>query len=226
MGNYISIHRDNHSRNFTVISNQVIRNQDLSYQARFLLIWLLSFNPQEGFKFSIDKISGKTGIPVSRTRSLVQELQDAGYIKLSRIREVNRFGCYHWEIYETPGASYDEAEDVSDVRDDTPEESPTIISLSDYNFNQIWEAYPAHRRGDKREAKKAFNQIPDANDIVDDILRGLSEMEGKEDWRKENGKWIPGLKKFLSNRIWEEGLKNPTSIEGRKLKMMEAYNNA
>lgn len=223
MGNYIVIHRDDHSRNFTVISNHIIRNQSLSYQARFLLTWLLSFNPQDGFRFSIDKISNKTGIPLSRTRSLIQELQNAGYIKLSRIRESNRYGCYRWEIFETPDLNNEASIETSEK---TQHDQPTVISAADYNFNRIWEAYPAHRRGDRKEAMKAFTKIPDANDRIEDILNGLHEMQGKEDWRKDEGKWIPGLTKFLTNRIWEEGLENPTSAAARKEKMMEALRNA
>ena len=189
------------------------------------MIWLLSFNPKEGFKFSLDKISCKTGIPLSRTRALVQELQAAGYIKLSRIREVNRFGCYHWDIYETPGIS-SESEPAFEVPEDLPKEEATVVSIAEFNFNRIWEAYPAHRRGDKKEALKAFNQIPDANDLVDNILSGLKEMEGKDDWTKEEGRWIPNLKKFLTNRIWEEGLENPTSVQAIQQKYMEAFKNA
>jgi len=222
MSNYITIHRDNHSRNFTVISNQIIRNQGLSYQARFLLVWLLSFNPQDGFRFSIDKISNKTGIPLSRTRSLIQELQNAGYIKLSRIRESNRYGCYRWEIFETPDLNNEASIETSEK---TQHEEPTLISATDYNFNLIWEAYPAHRRGDRKDAMKAFTKIPDANDHINEILDGLHEMQGKQDWRKDEGKWIPGLEKFLTNRIWEEGLNKPTSAAAFKQKMMEAYNN-
>lgn len=45
--NNITIYRDTHSRNSTEISNQVIHNQGLSYQARFLLVWLLSADTDE-----------------------------------------------------------------------------------------------------------------------------------------------------------------------------------
>lgn len=225
MNNYITIHRDNHSRNFTVLSNQLIRNSSLTYQARFLLIWLLSFNPQEGFKFSIDKISNKTGIPLSRTRSLVQELQDAGYVKLTRIREGNRYGCYIWDIYESPNLA---AEVISpeDTPENLPDEQSKVVSVAEFNFNRIWQEYPAHRRGDKKEAFKAFNSIPDANDIIEDILNGLNEMKGKNDWKKEQGKWIPGLHKFIENRIWEQGLSSPTSTQAIYNKYMEVFNHA
>ena len=223
MSNYIIIHRDNHSRNFTVISNQIIRNQGLSYQARFLLTWLLSFNPQDGFKFSIDKISNKTGIPLSRTRSLIQELQNAGYIKLSRIRESNRYGCYRWEIFETPNLVN---ESISESSDKTQNEEPTVISATEYNFNRIWDAYPADKRCDRKDAMRAFKQIPNSDDIIEDILIGLQEMKGKQNWIKDDGRWIPGLPKFLANRIWEEGLENPTSAAARKEKMKEALRNA
>lgn len=102
MNNYISIYRDSHSQNSTTISNQIIQDKNLSYQARFLLVWLLSLELNGYTKIDINKISDLTGIPVSRTRSLVQELQDAGHIKLSRVRDGNRYGCYNWYIFETP----------------------------------------------------------------------------------------------------------------------------
>lgn len=98
----ITIYRDSHSQDSTTISNHIISNRDLSYQARFLLIWLLSYDFNEMTRFNIDTIANMTGMPVSRTRIVVDELQNAGHIRLSRIREGCRYGCYHWHIFEQP----------------------------------------------------------------------------------------------------------------------------
>lgn len=98
----ITVYRDDHSQHSTTISNHVINDKNLSYQARFLLVWLLSTAADEDFKISIDEIPGLTGIPMSRTRLLVQELENSGHIKLLRNREGNRYGYYHWYVFEQP----------------------------------------------------------------------------------------------------------------------------
>ena len=104
MFGHITIYREPFSQNSTVINNKVIHDKNLTYQARFLLIWLLSINPEEeeDVKLTSEKISSETKIPLYKVRSLVKELQDARYIKLGRVREGNRFGCYHWYIFERP----------------------------------------------------------------------------------------------------------------------------
>ncbi len=224
---FVVLTTDEHSRNYTVLSNHVLRDTSISYHARFLLAWLLSYKPKVGFKYSAELISRKVDMPLSRVRTTLQELQSAGYLNIERTRNGARFGRSVWYIHETAVASVteDTVEDPVTLNmnvDDTPE----IISLADFNFSRIWEAYPTHRRGDKKEARKAFNQIPDSSDIIEDILAGLQEMQGKDDWRKEDGKWIPGLRKFLANRIWEEGLNNPTSAKARQEQMMEVLRNA
>lgn len=215
---YTVVHRDPvHTSNFTILNNQVLRNSKLSYQARFLHAWLLTWNPKEGFKFSADKISKSTKIPLARTRILIKELQDAGYLKLTQLRDGQRFGSYRWEIYESP---------ISDNTSNQQTVEPEVISQTEYNFSRLWNAYPEDHRGDRKEVLKAYKQIPEADNIIDDILSGLEEMKGSQTWLKDGGRWVPGLKKFLDKRVWEEGLQNPTSAQGFKAKLMEDYKNA
>lgn len=215
---YTVVHRDPvHTSNFTILNNKVLRNSELSYQARFLLAWLLTWNPKEGFKFSTDKISKSTKIPLARTRILIKELQDAGYLKLTQLRDGQRFGYCRWDIYESP---------ILDNTVDQQSVEPEIITQTEYNFNRIWDAYPADHRKDRKAALKAYKQIPEADNNIDKILLGLEEMKGNQNWLKDDGRWIPGLKKFLENRIWEEGLNNPTSLQGRCDKTLEVMRNA
>lgn len=218
MNEFANVYHINHSRNFSQIDNRIHHNLKLSYQARYLLVFLLQYNPDDKFKFSFEKISSASGIPFYKTRALVQELQDAGYIKLTRLRDGNRYGGYRWDIYEDPS--------ISTESQDIPVSEPVVISKTEYNFNRLWESYPSHRRGDRKEALKAFNRIPEVNDNIENILKGLKELKGSNDWLKEQGKWIPGLKKFLDNRIWVEGLNNPTSIQGMIEKDLEVLKNA
>lgn len=210
MAKYASVYRVNHTQKFTQIDNRIIENTNLTFGARFLLIFLLKFSPDDNFKFSYERISKKAGISFSKTRALVKELQDAGYVKLTRMKDGNLYGFYHWDVYEESQISLE----------------PIVISNTEYNFNRLWDSYPTHRRGDRKEAIKAFNGIPEVNDNIEDILNGLNEMKGNDNWVKDDGKWIPGLKKFLDNRIWIEGLENPSSTQGWIEKCMEVYKNA
>ena len=74
---------DEHSKNYTILSNHVLRDTSISYHARFLLAWLLSYKkPQTGFKYSEELISRKVDMPLSRVRTTLQELQAAGYLKI------------------------------------------------------------------------------------------------------------------------------------------------
>ena len=214
---YVGIHRNPvHTSNFIILDNQVLRNSELSFQARFLLAWLLTCNPKSS-KFSADKISKNTKIPLARTKLAIKELQNAGYLKLTRLRDGQRYGFFRWDIYESP---------ILDNTVDQQSVEPEVITQTEYNFNRLWNAYPEGHQGDRKEALKAYKQIPEADNNIDDILSGLEEMEGSQNWLKDGGKWIPGLKKFLDKRIWEEGLRNPTSARGFKAKLMEGYKNA
>lgn len=236
MTNFVVMDRDQHTRDYTVLSNRILRDTSISYHARYLMAWLLSYNPKEDFKYTLEMIARRVKMPLSRVRTSVQELQDAGYIRLERTRNGARYGNYIWYISENPKKTTETkpaqerdipvTAEITSIEQFNFDNQAEVISASEYNFNRIWQEYPPHRRGDLKEAKKAFNQIPNVNDIIEDIIDGLHEMQGKNDWLKEEGRWIPSLKKFLANRIWEEGLNNPTSAAAFKDKMMEAYNNA
>lgn len=202
------------------IDKSLIFNKKLSAEARLLLIMILTHDDDHRFK--LEELVKESGLTKYKTDKALKELKENKYLQYKHITVAGRYDGVEWIIKENPNGKPSTKANVNeDIKD-----QPTVISATDYNFNRIWEAYPAHRRGDRKEAMKAFTKIPDANDRIEDILNGLHEMQGKEDWRKDEGKWIPGLTKFLTNRIWEEGLENPTSAAARKEKMMEALRNA
>lgn len=202
------------------IDKGLIFNKQLSVEARFILIALLTYDDDHRFKF--EELVKELGLSKYKVEKALKELKDNKYLQYKHISVAGRYDGVEWIIQENPNGK---PSLKSYVNEDTKDQ-PAVISATDYNFNRIWEAYPAHRRGDKKEAMKSYKQISDADTIIEDILNGLREMQGKEDWKKDEGRWIPGLKKFLANRIWEEGLENPTSAQGYKDKMMEVLRNA
>lgn len=214
------IHRYKEGSTVTV-DTQFIFNKKLSAEARVILLIVLTHS--DDHRFYIDELINESGLSKYKVDKALKELKANKYIQYKHVLNPSgRFDGVEWIITENPdGKPSPKSNAVSDIS-----EQSQVISAADFNFNRIWEAYPAHRRGDKKEAMKAYKQISDADIIVEDILNGLREMQGKEDWKKDEGRWIPGLKKFLANRIWEEGLENPTSAQGYKEKMMEVLRNA
>lgn len=214
------IHRCKEGSTVTV-DTQFIFNKKLSAEARVIL--LITLTHSDDHRFYIDELINESGLSKYKVDKALKELKANKYIQYKHVMTPSgRFDGVEWIITENPyGKPSHKGNAINDIS-----EQPQVISASEYNFNRIWEAYPAHRRGDRKEAMKAYKQISDADVIIEDILNGLREMQGKEDWKKDEGRWIPGLKKFLANRIWEEGLENPTSAQGYKEKMMEVLRNA
>lgn len=89
------IHSRRPSHNFTIIRNEVIRDDHLSFRARGVLLYLLSM-PGD-WETSSDRIAaaGKEGRDAIRTA--LKELIDVGYV--TREREQDAAG--HWVMHYT-----------------------------------------------------------------------------------------------------------------------------
>lgn len=196
MDTFVVINRDQHSRDFTIISNRILRDGSISYHSRYLMTWLLSYNPKPGFKYSLELIARKINMPLSRVRSSVQELQDAGYIKLERTRNGARYGHYRWIINEIPT---DEVKEETVQEHDAPA-AAEIITTEQFNFEQFWNKYPKKVNHDN--ALKEFLKIPDVNTIFPDIMRALDIQIKSKQWREEGGRYIPSPENYLKKSSW------------------------
>lgn len=78
-----------------------------------------------------------------------------------------------------------------------------VISQTEYLFRQLREKYPPHRLGDYAIGLKAFQSIPDINMVYPEIIQGLENWKQSESWSNEDGRYVPGLAKFLNERKWK-----------------------
>lgn len=207
MASFVVINRDQHSRDFTVISNRVLRDNNISYHARYLMTWLLSYNPKDNFKYTLDLIARKIDMPLTRVRSSLQELQNAGYVKLERTRNGARYGHYRWEINETP---IEVANKEAAQEHDMPA-TAEIITTEQFNFEQFWNKYPKKVNHDA--AFKEFLKVPDVNSVFPDIMRALDIQIKSKQWREENGRFIPDPENYLKKSVWNTVVVNNYSDE-------------
>mgnify|MGYP006080094703 FL=1 len=73
-------------------------------------------------------------------------------------------------------------------------------------FDKFWESYP--NKKDKQKAIKAWAKYQP--DIVD-ILKALVIQKNSEEWKKDNGRYIPLPTTWLNGARWEDEVSSKTS---------------
>lgn len=76
-------------------------------------------------------------------------------------------------------------------------------------FDVFWKAYP--RKVGKETARKAFQKL-DKDVSLDTLLRAIEAQKNTQQWRKDNGQFIPHPATWLNNRRWEDEV-GPSEIQ-------------
>ncbi|CAI3792298.1 hypothetical protein DBADOPDK_00446 [Pseudomonas sp. MM223] len=97
------------SSHFTIIPNDVISDQNLSWKSLGLLVKLLSLPP--GYPYlTMESLSKKNGTGAAATRSGLHELETAGYLSIERTHDSRgRFAKTVWHISDEPSERADSA---------------------------------------------------------------------------------------------------------------------
>ena len=69
-------------------------------------------------------------------------------------------------------------------------------------FMRVWSVYPEHRRNTIARDTKTWREFGDEA-IVDLIVEDIEQRKESEQWTNDDGKWVPGLRKYLETRVWE-----------------------
>ena len=72
----------------------------------------------------------------------------------------------------------------------------------DGNFQLFWSAYP--KKIGKGLAEKSFQKITAPKETTESILKALSWQVESEQWKKDNGQFIPNPATYLNQRRWED----------------------
>lgn len=73
---------------------------------------------------------------------------------------------------------------------------------NDARFSEFWNAYP--RKKSKGAALKAWKRIAPNHDLAEQIIGAIQAAKASEDWRRENGRFIPYPATWLNARGWED----------------------
>jgi hypothetical protein len=104
------------------------------------------------------------------------------------------------------GGSKQQAKPKQSVKQPSDSDSESESESESSNpIDDIWNAAPefARRRSSRRQLESEWRLLRPKPD-VQDVLRGLSAWITSEDWKREGGKYVPGIHRWLKNRKWEE----------------------
>ncbi len=79
---------------------------------------------------------------------------------------------------------------------------PSLLCYS-ADFEAFWTAYPRRKRKSKGTAWKAWTKIKPRPDLQS-MLTALASQSASEDWRSENGKFIPLPATWLNGNRWDD----------------------
>lgn len=92
------------NRNYTVISNEFLRNKNLSMKAKGLLAVCLSL--PDTWDWSISGLVAICKESVTAVRNAMKELEEHGYMKINKLQNEKGHFYYEYVIYETPDTGF------------------------------------------------------------------------------------------------------------------------
>lgn len=69
-------------------------------------------------------------------------------------------------------------------------------------FTKVWISYPANRRNQRREAARLVAKALEDGATIESILSALETEKQSAPWLQEDGRFIPGIVKWLEKETW------------------------
>ena len=86
----------------------------------------------------------------------------------------------------------------SDEGDGAGKKSPVEV-----RFDEFWNAYP--KKVGKQYALKAWRKIEPTAELHEAIMQAVNAQKHSEQWRRDNGRFIPNPATWLNGGYWENG---------------------
>ena len=91
----------------------------------------------------------------------------------------------------------------------------SLLTTEPEGFTKVWIAYPSSRRTQRREAALLVAKALDDGATIETILAALEAEKQSEDWHKENGRFVPGIVKWLEKENWRSFVQQAEQKEDR-----------
>lgn len=191
------------------IDKGLIFNKQLSVEAKFILITILSYDDDHRFKF--EELVKELGLSKYKVEKALKELKDNKYLQYKHILVAGRYDGVEWIIKENPNCKSKSTITEQPIVTHPKAISEEVITTEQFNFEQFWNKYP--KKVNRDAALKAFMSILDVNTIFPDIMRALEIQVKSKQWQEENGRYIPKPENYLKKAGWNDVIDLNQSIE-------------
>ena len=79
-----------------------------------------------------------------------------------------------------------------------------IVSRRDFEkeFDEFWDYYPEHRKTNRYRAQSAWSEMRHQLPHHSELMHALKAFKNSHEWKKENGKMVPGPHAWLLEKRW------------------------
>lgn len=168
-----------YDKNYTIVSNDVVRDAELSWKAKGIFVYLWSM-PDDWDFYEIE-VSKHATDGRSSLRSGLKELEDKGYMKRKRVRnDKGQVSSSYWELYDKPMLE-------NPTQDKPTQDSRTLLSTnSTNNLNKL------NTDKDKRVSKSKYGDN-------DNVLLTNDQLEKLKDKYNDYEKRINDLSYYKAS---------------------------
>ena len=98
---------------------------------------------------------------------------------------------------------------------------PTGSDVYAERFAEFWKAYP--KKVGKEAARKAFMKVKPSADLFQRMLGAIKEQTASDQWKRDNGQYIPNPATWLNQGRWDDETPVPAHTQD-DISMEEFFN--
>ena len=178
--------------NFTIITNAVLRDENLSFRARGVLASILS--RPDNWKTTAESLARESKEGRSAILTTLKELEVAGYMKRTKYR--NEKGQWVWEsfVYDSPQQNHKPESSFPSTDKPTSDEPSTEIQT-------LIEELSKNERKEERDTRTYGDEIHAACDLLADLIESNGSKRPVV-----NDKWLSDMERLnrIDERSWEQ----------------------
>lgn len=213
-------------------------SEDLSIQEKVILAEIDSLEDDIDGCFASNKYFAKFfGLSETRVSHIISDLNKKGYVQIEKynkngktIREIRlnrppyplervvKNDYTGWSKMTIPTGQkrlpYNIVDNKEDITINPPYNPPKGNEGVDELFNLFWKSYP--RKVSKGNAEKWFKKNKPTKELVDTMISKIDLLKETEQWKKNDGQFIPYPATWLNAKGWEDEIKNSNTSNFKK----------
>ena len=163
---------------------------------------------------SYEAISSKTGISVQSVRTSIKRLKSTGEITSRSTNKYTLISIENWASYQNDDCNLTSKSTSNLTFNQQATNKQLTTNKNDKNdkneqkgiyaqmFDEFYTVYP--KKLGKQNALKVWEKLKLDDSLFQEIMTALAKQKKSEQWKKDNGKYIPYPATWLNGRRWED----------------------